>query len=101
MAAVQSGSFFEITADGTFQAVTLTASCDVITIGVRNDTNAAAFTQAENPQDLNISFNSDGTGAFPCLSFAWLGPFKTGDIVCYASAETANIIVVNGLVNKK
>lgn len=97
MAQAQKGSFFTITANGTFQAVTLTSDCDVVDITCRA-TNTAVYTNIDDPQEFHVSFSSDGAAFRPTVGFEQTHRFQAGDIVCYVRAATSNIIVVNGVI---
>lgn len=97
MAVNQSGCFFEISADGTWQPVIVTANCDWVYLKTEDST-VAIEDKLDNPLPIGIAFAADGTGGRSSQSAEIAGPFVTGAIACYAKAESGKTITVNGLV---
>jgi len=95
MASSQPGTFFEITATGAWQPVTLISDVSSLWISCKMDN--TVFTNLDTPLEFHVSLFEDGTASMPVTQFHQGKTFEAGKVVCYVKAAAGTVLSVMGM----
>jgi len=96
IAAVGSSGFSEsLTANGSWQEITLANECK--TLNIQCDAGDNVYTHIDNPVEFHYCFNSDGTGRGYCSGLELSIACEIGETVCYVKTTADLVFSINGL----